>query len=182
MKSLSDKTKRLLVSGCLAIVCVVLVVAIYSRFQTRPAKDDGIQKANTVSQEITPTPGTPQPDVTPEKKDEVVANPIEPTPTPAGTPTKDTNESVQSNVPKAVKPTPPPKPKAQGDATNPSKPPEYKSEDTTKSKPSEPKGGEKKDGQTYVPGFGWVKDEGGGVQQNIVGSDGDINKQVGSMD
>jgi len=33
----------------------------------------------------------------------------------------------------------------------------------------------------WVPGFGWVKDEGGGSVRIPVGSDGDINKQVGVM-
>ncbi|EGW36662.1 DUF6550 family protein, partial [Desulfosporosinus sp. OT] len=44
------------------------------------------------------------------------------------------------------------------------------------------KSGDKKDGQVYIPGFGWVKDEGGGSQGKVGKSDGDINKQVGIMD
>jgi len=40
------------------------------------------------------------------------------------------------------------------------------------------------DGQKeiWVPGFGWVPDEGGGgTECTIIGSDGDINKMVGHM-
>ena len=33
----------------------------------------------------------------------------------------------------------------------------------------------------WVPGFGWVKDEGGGSICTIVDGEGDINKQVGIM-
>lgn len=43
--------------------------------------------------------------------------------------------------------------------------------------------GDKNDkGQIYIDGFGWVKDEGGGGKGTAVDSNGDINKQVGSMD
>ncbi|TEB10205.1 hypothetical protein Pmgp_02505 [Pelotomaculum propionicicum] len=44
----------------------------------------------------------------------------------------------------------------------------------------EPKGGERKDGQVYLPGFGWVTETGG--SGTTVDGDGDINKQVGTMD
>jgi len=40
------------------------------------------------------------------------------------------------------------------------------------------------DGQKeiWVPGFGWIPDEGGGgTEDKIIGSDGDINKMVGHM-
>jgi hypothetical protein len=183
MKNMSNKTKKLLVTGCLAIVCVVLITAIYSRFQTEPVKDDGIPPSTAVSEEITPIPDIAKPDETTENKDEIVVKPVEPTPSPGETTTQDANEIVQFNTPEAVKPEPPAKPTPQGDDTNPAKPPEYKPEDTTESKPAEPKAGEKNEkGQIWFPGFGWVDDEGGGTVVNEVGSDGDIDKQVGTMD
>jgi len=46
---------------------------------------------------------------------------------------------------------------------------------------SQPQGGETKDGKIYVPGFGWIDDNGGGGQGTTVDGDGDINKQVGNM-
>jgi len=46
---------------------------------------------------------------------------------------------------------------------------------------NQPQGGDKKEGQIYVPGFGWIKDEGGGGEGTVGKSDGDINKQVGTM-
>lgn len=56
---------------------------------------------------------------------------------------------------------------------------------TTKSKQdnNSPKHGDTNDkGQIYVDGFGWIDDNGGGSIVNDVGSDGDINKQVGIME
>ncbi len=47
---------------------------------------------------------------------------------------------------------------------------------------SAPKSGDVKDGKIYVPGFGWIEDNGGGTEQEEVSSDGDIDKQVGSME
>ena len=43
-----------------------------------------------------------------------------------------------------------------------------------------PQSGEKNgNGQVYIPGFGWVKDEGGGGQGQQSGSNGDWNKIIG---
>lgn len=180
MKNMSNKTKKLIVTGSLAIVCVVLIAAIYFRFQTEPVKDDGTPPSVTMSSDVTPTPDITKSDETAEKKDDIVVKPVEPTPLPSETPTQDANEIVQSNVPEAEKPEPPEKPTPQGDETNPAKPPEYKPEDTTISEPAEPKGGEKKDGKVYLPGFGWVPETGG--SGTTVDGEGDINKQVGTMD
>lgn len=183
MKNMSDKTKRLLAIGCLSIVCVVLAAAIYSRFQAKPVKDDATMSSSTVANEIAPSPDSAGTNENAEKKDEVVVKPIETGTAKEGSSSQNPNGTVQTNVPEPVKPTPPEKPKPQGDTTNPAKPPEYKPEDTTVSKPSEPKAGEKNEkGQIWFPGFGWVDDKGGGSQGEKVGSDGDINKQVGSMD
>jgi hypothetical protein len=55
-----------------------------------------------------------------------------------------------------------------------------KKPNTTQS--GEPQGGEKKDGKVYLPGFGWIEDHGGGGEGKVVDGDGDINKQVGTMD
>ena len=103
---------------------------------------------------------------------------------------------VQENVPAQPKPTvPPEKPKAEGDYTNPAAPPVYTEEQTVVTQPlpnqdhsqehssskvqdstSEPQ----KD-QVYIEGFGYVSESGNAQTQTII-SDGDMNKQVGSMD
>ncbi|KOF56349.1 hypothetical protein AGR56_05910 [Clostridium sp. DMHC 10] len=95
------------------------------------------------------------------------------------------NNVVSSNtetVPKKPEP-PKEKPKTTDDITNKNKVPTYPEKAVKPQKESSPKGGEKNNkGQVYVPGFGWVNDEGGGGQGTNVTSDGDINKQVGTMD
>ena len=182
MKNMKSKTKTLLAIGFLAIVCMVLIAAIYSKFQPEPREGTAIPPSSTVSGDIVTTSDAIKPVETAEKKDEIVVKPIEPTPLQSDTTAQDANKIVQTNVPEAVKPEPPAKPTPQGDVTNPAKPPEYKPEDTNVSKQTEPKAGEKKDGKIYVPGFGWIKDEGGGGKGTVVDGDGDINKQVGNMD
>lgn len=85
-------------------------------------------------------------------------------------------------VPKKPEP-PKEKPKTTDDITNKNKVPTYPEKAVKPQKELSPKGGEKNNkGQVYVPGFGWVNDEGGGGQGTNVTSDGDINKQVGTMD
>ncbi|WP_411830149.1 DUF6550 family protein [Paenibacillus sonchi] len=86
---------------------------------------------------------------------------------------------------KTQKPTQPPKPKVKA-STKPQSPastPAYEEKTTQPNKQKdEPKAGAKNnDGKVYVPGFGWVEDQGDN-KGNTSESDGDWNKQVGSMD
>lgn len=53
-------------------------------------------------------------------------------------------------------------------------------EESTAVQATEPVGEAPKEGQVYVPGFGWVDPVGTTVEAGD--SDGDINKQIGSMD
>lgn len=74
------------------------------------------------------------------------------------------------------------KPKTSDDTTNKDKVPAY-SEKETSPQTTEPSAGETNSkGQIYIPGFGWTDNQGGGSQGTNVTSDGDINKQVGTMD
>lgn len=80
--------------------------------------------------------------------------------------------------------TPPPPPKVNDDSalTNPNIKPSYEDKQTTVNPDSDtPKNGDKKPGYIYIEGFGWIADEGGQAQGEIIDSDGDINKQVGNM-
>ncbi len=162
MKNITDKNKRVLLAWGLAVVCIFLIAAISSKLDIKPAQDDATPPSVTVPGDVNPAVSFDG--ETADEKDEVVVKQAD-----------DANETDQSD--------PPPKPTPLGDTTNPAKPPEYKEEDTTVSKPAEPKAGDKNEkGQVWFPGFGWVNDEGGGTEVNEVGSDGDINKQVGTMD
>ena len=96
---------------------------------------------------------------------------------------------VQENVPLQEKPTAPPEmPKADGSYTNPDAPPTYTDEPTVGTQPPEGQAPSKEQGSNQVPGghvyidgFGYVP-EAGEAQTQKGYSDGDINKQVGSMD
>ena len=186
MSKLSAKTqKRLLVSG-LAAICVVLAVAVFSLVGGSGEKDKS-NIANNISNNVTVD------DIkTDDKAGVSVPNITAPT---NGTESQTSSNVAldidkQQNVEVPIAETPqksaePEKPvvKDAGALKNPDTPPVYDKEQTTvEKKSSEPKSGDKKDGQVYIPGFGWVKDEGGGSQGKVGKSDGDINKQVGIMD
>lgn len=187
MSKLSAKTqKRLLVSG-LAALCVVLVVAVFSFFGGSSEKDKSNIAVNDISNNVTVS------DIKADYKSGVsVPNVTE-------VPTNGTESQTSSNIVLDIskqqdievpitepqkKPSEPEKPvvKNETETKNPDKPPVYDKQQTTvETKSSEPKSGDKKDGKVYIPGFGWVKDEGGGSQGKVGKSDGDINKQVGIM-
>lgn len=67
------------------------------------------------------------------------------------------------------------------ETNNPSKPPEYKPEQKEPNKkPDQPQGGDtKKDGSVYVPGFGWIEDEGENSQGTAPNAG--TGKPVGDM-
>ncbi|GAA0782063.1 DUF6550 family protein [Hathewaya limosa] len=90
------------------------------------------------------------------------------------------NEKTQI-VPKKPEP-PKEKPKTTDDTKNKKKVPTYPEKEVKPQKETTPKGGEKNSkGQVYFPGFGWVDDSGANKGENVT-SDGDIDKQVGTMD
>lgn len=94
------------------------------------------------------------------------------------------NNVISSNTETAPKKPEPPKekPKTTDDITNKNKVPTYPEKAVKPQKESNPKGGEKNNkGQVYFPGFGWVDDSGANKGETVT-SDGDINKQVGTMD
>ena len=183
---LTDKAKKRLALAGLGVICIVLVIAIASQFKPEAPKEVSTQPLSTVSDEVKPAEVIPSPsaeiNVPPINSAETSAQPAD---------TGDSTGTEQSIQAEVTKPTEPP----QEVKTDPSKTPDGEKVDTvtpvehdkvTKSEnpPSTetPKSGDKKDGKIYVPGFGWIEDNGGGVQQNDVSSDGDINKQVGNMD
>ncbi|MNO15957.1 hypothetical protein D3C76_56290 [compost metagenome] len=136
----------------------------------------------TVNSESTNTTSTS--DIASETKTEPA-----PSDTPVLQPEKENKHvEVQLTKPeKTTKPTEPPKPKVKEPEKeqSPAASPEYEEKEThpNKETAATPKAGDKNSkGQVYVPGFGWVEDQGGGTQEIETGSDGDLNKQVGDMD
>lgn len=68
------------------------------------------------------------------------------------------------------------------DLTNPSKPPDYTPEQKNPdAKTDTPKGGDKKDGKIFVPGFGWVEDSGESNTQSETDNGQHNGNKVGEM-
>lgn len=158
-----------------------------------PTPDVPDVKVSEVPSSSTPTIPTESP--TPSS---VTVSEIKPQPTPSTsseTPVLQLEkEKKQVKVPltnpeKTTKPTEPPKPKVKEPqkVQDPASPPEYEEKETKPNKETaaEPKAGDKNNkGKVYVPGFGWVEDQGGGTQEITVGKDGDelTGNKVGTMD
>jgi hypothetical protein len=177
---LTDKAKKRLTIAGLGVVCVVLVIAIASRFMPETPKDVSTEPSSTVTDAVNPSVPTTEAVQAPE----VNAQPIDPTkasaqPADTGDSTG-TEQSIQAEV---TKPTEPPKEVL----TDPSKTPDGEKVDKDK-KPesstssSTPQGGDKKDGKIYVPGFGWIDDNGGGGSGTTAEDMYENGNKIGIMD
>ena len=184
MKNINDRLKKwLLIAGGLAL-SVVLVVAIMSQFKMLPKNDLDLPEQNSSTQKVE----VENPNIT-EKEDDIKVPPIqiqEESKTGNGI-NKGTEQTIQPNP---IKPeytdeqlkNPDQKPDGEK-VTEQDKPIEHnkvEKPNTTPKSDNQPQGGEKKNGQIYVPGFGWIDDIGEG-QGTVVDGEGDINKQVGIM-
>lgn len=184
---LSDRAKKRLTLAGLGVVCVVLVITIASQFKTEEPKDVSIHPSSTVSDAVNPS----TPSTGPTNTQEVNAQPIDSTVTPnQSTDTGDstgTEQSIQAEVTK------PPEP-SQEVKTDPSKTPdgqtvtavtpeEHDNVTTPESStsPSTPKSGDKKDGKIYVPGFGWIEDNGGGGSGTTADDMYENGNKIGDM-
>ncbi|MDI6877926.1 MAG: hypothetical protein QMC95_00325 [Desulfitobacteriaceae bacterium] len=177
---LTDKAKKRLTVAGLGVVCVVLVIAIASQFKTEVPKDVTVQPSSTVSDAVSPS----IPPAEPSKAPEVSVQPIDPTAASArSTDTGDSTGTEQSIQAEVTKPTKLP----QEVLTDPSKTPDGEKVDKGK-KPesnassSTPKSGDKKDGKIYVPGFGWIDDNGGGGSGTTAGDMYENGNKIGKMD
>ncbi len=185
---LTDKAKKRLTLAGLGVVCAVLVIVIASQFKTEAPKAVSVQPSSTASDAV--NPGTPS--AGPNNTQEVNAQPIDPTVTPA--PSTDTGDSTGTEQSIQTEVTKPPEP-SQEAKTDPSKTPDgekvekvtptehdkvTKPESTTSS--STPKAGDKKDGKIYVPGFGWIEDNGGGGSGTTAEDMYENGNKIGSMD
>lgn len=184
MKNINDRTKRwFLIAGGLAL-SVVLMVAIMSQFKAPPINDLDLPEQNSSTQKV----AVENPDIT-EKEDDIKVPQIqiqEESKTSNGI-DKGTEQTIQ---PDPIKPeytneqlkNPDQKPDGEK-VTEQDKPIEHSKVEKPSTPPkddNQPQGGEKKNGQIYVPGFGWIDDIGEG-QGTVVDGEGDINKQVGIM-
>ena len=179
---LTDKAKKRLTIAGFGVMCVVLVIAIASRFVPEAPKEVSVQPSSAVSEEVSPSippavePGAAQASSVPTiDPSQAPSQPID---------TGDSTGTEQSIQAEVTKPTEPPKEVL----TDPSKTPDGekvgKDQKPETNQSDTPKSGDKKDGKIYVPGFGWIDDNGGGGSGTTVGNPGDelTGNKVGSMD
>ncbi|WP_141499733.1 DUF6550 family protein [Paenibacillus luteus] len=202
-----SKNKRWLLIG-VSLVCLTAVIIIFTTMKPEEKRSDPqptvietpplvvvepktIEPTTTTpvaseQPETSPSPSPSSPVVIPEISDKPTTTEK---PTPILQPEKQ-NEQVQVPITKPKskpKATEPPKPMPEtnpSEKPNPSTPPTYSQKETNpdKKESTEPKSGDKNDkGQVYLPGFGWIE-QGGPNQGEISNSDGDWDKQVGTMD
>ena len=180
--------KWLLVAGCL-VICAAMVGLIGSRFTKEPIPDDILPAADSAAGGVTVDAGTES-----GGSDATVPIVVKPdTSIPAdnvggnGAVYTGTEQTIQPDVTKPVYDEETLKDQTKTpDGEKVSEPPTHTDHSNvvpstnTPAKPNEPQSGDKNDkGQIYVPGFGWINETGGSGE--TVGSDGDINKQVGIM-
>lgn len=139
---LTDRAKKRLTFAGLGVVCVILVIAIASQFKTEELKD-AVQPSSTASEAVSPSTDIPI------SSSEVNVKPIDSSPANQSADTGNSTGTEQSIQAEVTKPT---EPSQEEKVTKP--------ESNTSS--STPKAGDKKDGKIFVPGFGYIEDNGGG--------------------
>jgi hypothetical protein len=160
-----NNKKWLVVAGALAL-CAVLIAVIANQFKAPAVVDESMPVSGPQSTSVVVEP---------------VVKPV------ADTSTADAGGAVDSGPEQTIqgdvsRPEAPPAPEIDEDAlTDPDNVPTYTPEQTNPSQGDAPTGGDTRPGQIYIPGFGWVADEGGGGAGTDTGSGGDPNKQVGDM-
>jgi hypothetical protein len=184
MKNINEKVKKWLIISSGLVLSAVLLVAIMSQFNVPPINDLDLPDQNSDTQKV----AVESPDIT-GKEDDIKVPPIEIE--------KETNNAngVDKGTEQTIQPDPVkpeytdeqlknPEQKPNGEkVTEQDKPVEHNKVEkpsTPSKSDNQPQGGEKKNGQIYVPGFGWIDDIGEG-QGTVVDGEGDINKQVGIM-
>ena len=191
---MKTKMKKYLLITALCAVSLIMVVLIGVQFKTdKPVYEPTLYEDEEINDDLIINPG----DITTTKdaieiKPEITVNPTIPANDQSGQAANTgTNQTIQPDLEK-----PDPDEEQLTDATQTpngqkvdtpvtevnndknNKPPETPAPAPA---PDEPQGGDKQDGKIYIPGFGWIEDEGGGGQGETVDSDGDPNKMVGTM-
>lgn len=184
---LTDKTKKRLTLAGLGVLSVVLVVAIAAQFRTVAPRDMKADASSAASDASVPSISAP---ATTDSSSEVSVPPVSSPDTASQNggaedtgDSSGTGQSIQAEVSK------PSAPSAEA-KTDPNRMPDGKKTSKTdngtpttdfSSESSTPKSGDKKDGKIYVPGFGWVTDNGGGGSGTTAGDMYENGNKIGNM-
>lgn len=181
MKNMNDKTKKwLLIAGGLAL-SAVLVVVIAGQFQTEKPTDALLPSQSSSVSDVTVDQGTQ--DNAEKEKDVVIQTPdtTQPASSDNGAVDTGTEQTIQGDVTKpeyTEEELKNPEQKPNGDSvTENDKVQDHDKVET----PIAPHAPSKPSGGNSIPGFNNVPNAGAN-QGEYVDGDGDINKQVGTMD
>ena len=191
---LSDRKKKWGIVTGISFMCIILVIAIVSRFKTETLVEAEETTAALITTTDSPTISTLS--VTGEETTSPVTTQevsVQPTSTEAEIQNMDTGDSSgteQSIQPEVTKPAEPleeakkdPTKTPSGEkATTAVQAEENKVQSTTAPTQSSSESENNHEGEIYVPGFGWVEDNGGGVSQETIEDMYENGNKIGSMD
>ncbi len=187
MKNINNRTKKYLFVASGVTVIALLIAMIGSQFEKEPVVDAVIpQNENEVTDVMIDKSEMEEN----EDEDDIIVEPViipEQKQMDNGAIDTGTEQKIQGDVPE--KPTyteeqlTDPTQKPNGEKVEPSR---EEIEEVIQEAPitetnSEPQGGDKKDGQIYLPGFGWVKDEGGGGEGTVAEDMYENGNKIGDM-
>lgn len=185
MKNINDRTKKYLIVVSGIIVIALLIAKIGSQFEKEPVADAIIsQNENKVTDVVIDKSEIE------ENEDDFIVEPViipEQIQTDTEAIDTGTEQKIQGDVPE--KPTyteeqltdPTQKPNGEKVESSREEIEEVIQEAPITETNSEPQGGDKKDGQIYLPGFGWVKDEGGGGEGTVAEDMYENGNKIGDM-
>jgi len=184
MKNINDRTKKYFIVASGVIVIALLIVMIGSQFEKEAVADAVIPQNENKGTDVMIDKE--------EKEEDIKVAPViipEQAQTDNGAVDTGTEQKIQGDVPE--KPTyteeqlTDPTQKPNGEKVEPSRE-EIEEVVSIQEAPitetnNEPQGGDKKDGQIYLPGFGWVKDEGGGGEGTVAEDMYENGNKIGDM-
>ena len=192
---LSDRKKKWGIVTGIGFMCIILVIAIVSRFKTETFVEAEATTAALITTTDSPTISTlsvtGEETTTPVTTQEVSA---QPTPTEAGIQNMDTADSSGTELsiqPEVTKPAEPLEEAKKDPTKTPSgekvttavQAEENKVQSTTA--PTQTSSSESEDnheGEIYIPGFGWVEDNGGGSSGTTAEDMYESGIKIGTMD
>ena len=191
---LSDRKKKWGIVTGISFMCIILVIAIVSRFKTETLVEAEATTAALITTTDSPTISTLS--VTGEETTTLVTTQevsVQPTSTEAEKQNMDTTDSSgteQSIQPEVTKPAEPLEEAKKDPTKTPSgekvttavQAEENKVQSTTAPTQSSSESENNHEGEIYVPGFGWVEDNGGGVSQETIEDMYENGNKIGSMD
>ena len=196
---LTEKTKRYLAIGGGAVICIGLIAAISLQFGKIPTGEDTLPEESSAVTEIVVDPGEVQIEESDSSADLVIKpetgteTELEETAPPVDSRPAQTDQTEQSIQPDVTKPEEPSEdvltdPTQMPDGTKVETPPTPVGHDEVvtptepEPAPGEPQAGDTQNGQIYIPGFGWVQNNGGGGSGTVAEDMYENGNKIGIMD